>query len=1052
MHRRLALAWLLTALLAAAPAHAVLVHGLEHSPRGSALLSVSGAGETRTLTFGNLGGSGLDGANVPLLGANGYFVREIPNPHRGAITRRDLGLRVEGAVPSPAVVLSEISTGGACEIDLTTPGASGDVTTHMWNGRLLVYGGKKGYDYFKTHRPSRTNFAILLGTDSTRRAVSLRSRYVNGLAVNEAVVCLTFSTPQPIAFDGINVTADQIEFSLPVSVQTTRCFDAVLRFTGSGGQAEIAIDEGGQTRPRPKGKRMLAFSGLGGAQFEVGGGSASTARIRVIGPDMEPDLSTISLNGLPPGEPILRGLAQVDVPMDPATLSMPIGKSLVFTARIVAEGASGSPLPEHSLTMTRTGASTYVYGAGSTQAGVATTYELWRGPRQTVLLDGSSSLSAPTPHVHRVAAHRSGGGTRIGFAAPGGVTHNGILHDCDSVVVRFEPAAPGPISAIADIRIRAAGVGVTLLEDCSAMEAGEVGSWGSTPVRADGAVRLAPLPDGSLQVLDFGADPADGLTWETGSLRSLRVAFPSGLTAPPDRGVQLSVKPCDDGSCAPNLILSMAPTAAGDVTRFLLERPPGTTSPVFLGVDGSLEPADLVGGLPAFDIQTLDGSLVTVRAMRYRMVADDHVRMELHFDGAVQRVSSGQPRIIENKKGLLVDFRLGVPGSPPIPPPAIVSLNGLPPGEPWLGRPSFSIGEPGVQVAGDDVGELGLDTIIDGTPVRPAWASLSPYQGPGGDLDGDGDWDCAQYNPREVTLIRLNSATDSADVVIRDADEDCDGTADRGIGFLLEADIDSTLVGDSTSILIAVDGTEASIPIDRAPVLRISRGGGGAGGMLAMRPDFSAFGGEIEALVYAGGALVARQTPTEPILSGALRRIRVIGPDMEPDVDWIAIVDFDSAHTITLDGVVYACDRLELRSRGTNPVDDVCALRVGLNGLPPGMPLVVRSASIDNMPPTVSAGHAMPAGLMLAMAGANPAHGRASLRLSLPAPAHVRVSVHDVLGREVAVLARGRHAAGSHTLVWDGQVSGGRAAAGIYFVHLRTGDGRARSLPLTLLP
>ena len=50
--------------------------------------------------------------------------------------------------------------------------------------------------------------------------------------------------------------------------------------------------------------------------------------------------------------------------------------------------------------------------------------------------------------------------------------------------------------------------------------------------------------------------------------------------------------------------------------------------------------------------------------------------------------------------------------------------------------------------------------------------------------------------------------------------------------------------------------------------------------------------------------------------------------------------------------------------------------------------------------------------------------------------------MYDVSGREVAVLATGRHEAGEHTALWDGLSAGGeRVASGIYFVRLETTAG-----------
>ncbi len=70
--------------------------------------------------------------------------------------------------------------------------------------------------------------------------------------------------------------------------------------------------------------------------------------------------------------------------------------------------------------------------------------------------------------------------------------------------------------------------------------------------------------------------------------------------------------------------------------------------------------------------------------------------------------------------------------------------------------------------------------------------------------------------------------------------------------------------------------------------------------------------------------------------------------------------------------------------------------------------------------------------LELARAGS----GRIAARFTLEAPAPVRLSVHDVRGREVALLHEGRLAAGVHHRVFDA----GRLPAGTYWFRLRAGQ------------
>lgn len=72
----------------------------------------------------------------------------------------------------------------------------------------------------------------------------------------------------------------------------------------------------------------------------------------------------------------------------------------------------------------------------------------------------------------------------------------------------------------------------------------------------------------------------------------------------------------------------------------------------------------------------------------------------------------------------------------------------------------------------------------------------------------------------------------------------------------------------------------------------------------------------------------------------------------------------------------------------------------------------------------------------LAAVAPNPTRGAATVRFTLAAPGAVRLSVVDVLGREVAVLADAPHLAGTHAVPFD--VS--RLAAGTYVVRLRAAD------------
>ncbi|HYE96737.1 MAG TPA: T9SS type A sorting domain-containing protein [Rubricoccaceae bacterium] len=86
-----------------------------------------------------------------------------------------------------------------------------------------------------------------------------------------------------------------------------------------------------------------------------------------------------------------------------------------------------------------------------------------------------------------------------------------------------------------------------------------------------------------------------------------------------------------------------------------------------------------------------------------------------------------------------------------------------------------------------------------------------------------------------------------------------------------------------------------------------------------------------------------------------------------------------------------------------------------------------------------------PDGFRLEAPRPNPSAGQTTLTFVLPEAAHVRLSVYDVRGREVAVLVDGLRSAGTHHVVWDPR----RVPAGVYAVRL-AGNGLAREQRVTV--
>ncbi len=89
--------------------------------------------------------------------------------------------------------------------------------------------------------------------------------------------------------------------------------------------------------------------------------------------------------------------------------------------------------------------------------------------------------------------------------------------------------------------------------------------------------------------------------------------------------------------------------------------------------------------------------------------------------------------------------------------------------------------------------------------------------------------------------------------------------------------------------------------------------------------------------------------------------------------------------------------------------------------------------------------------LALAPATPNPFRAVTQLAFALPDASNIKLAIYDVAGRQVAVLAKGRHAAGRHVVQWAGRNEAGtRVAAGVYFATLE-GAGRSVTRRILLL-
>lgn len=90
--------------------------------------------------------------------------------------------------------------------------------------------------------------------------------------------------------------------------------------------------------------------------------------------------------------------------------------------------------------------------------------------------------------------------------------------------------------------------------------------------------------------------------------------------------------------------------------------------------------------------------------------------------------------------------------------------------------------------------------------------------------------------------------------------------------------------------------------------------------------------------------------------------------------------------------------------------------------------------------------------LAFAPARPNPTVGATRLSFALPRAAELRLTVHDVTGREVVELVGGERAAGRHEVMWSGEDSRGRVVPGLYFARLAVRGEPARVQRVVVAP
>lgn len=134
----------------------------------------------------------------------------------------------------------------------------------------------------------------------------------------------------------------------------------------------------------------------------------------------------------------------------------------------------------------------------------------------------------------------------------------------------------------------------------------------------------------------------------------------------------------------------------------------------------------------------------------------------------------------------------------------------------------------------------------------------------------------------------------------------------------------------------------------------------------------------------------------------------------------------------------------------TGPVTEEAYLRVLAHDAA-GNVAEAASAAAFSITSLVAVGGAVPAEFALLPVRPTPMRGNGRIEFLLPREGAVRLTIVDLRGREIAVLADGPLAAGRHSLAWDGRSHGATARAGLYFVLLQA-EGRRWAQRLVLVP
>lgn len=1046
-------------LLASSPALAVSVHGLDHTPVGAASVSaVSPPGSSSThLHVSNIGSSGQDGVSVVLPECRAY-VLHARSLDGTPIVRERLDLFRFPGDATPIIRGSALRSGPDRVYSVQVPPASA-LRIEVWDGGTLAYSGEVPVT------TTVTALAVPVAADTTKTIRYSAKQGKTGSAKRETLLDHEIGDAYDIQVGNVIVHGSRIVFEVetdgpaePVSRAELRCA------TGAGSPpATLVVTSeavsSGAVALSPRGAHHDLLATIESGALHVPDAPPGSL---AYGADGSGGESSVRLNGLPPGEPIiwLRTFSLDFVDRPPVVAGM----SQTFASTVVVSDDSGLPPSLHSSSLTWTATSpsqcdvtaatdipleefemqvwltgrpvgqpaaaglgshvqcsTLPIGLGVATDDLSIQWSLRFAPGTVFLVDG-----APFTGDLLVAKEK------------GDTTKNRSIRDIRLV---HPPGTPPGTWRVRNVRGGlASGSGLA-----GGMEFGARGPRQSVSL-IEPSPSLPTLTERRLPVRNLGSSGEDGVEVRLRGTTSLSLdVLEDGPGDAPD-AMRLSLLRCPDGTCAADVTLDAERGGGG-----------GGGGAGGLRVRGGLAPGSYVvvrlGGsrmlpLAAADLDGdgwVDCAPLSPVAPRVSHVRSHWVSSYTQSVG----VRFSEPVAITCDEGVQVVTEVefwrnpgGTTVGPAVDAPQLAVLTARPPAAPLLSGPGacdLTLRPPGLHVSGADAFREDVGTPRGGHVVRSTWGEVLGNAEVVGEPGGGSSIWLKEKADTTRPRIRLR---ESPSLVSRAGGGGCPGyVIDR-------APEPSALVWSprsNTSLRCGADlasggsdvflhGLDLETGDASPPLLRYLAGAAGSGPAVVR--------------VFAGGSPPVDVSADEASVSGEPTRF-ITGGDLDGDgAPEIACVGFPPGTTVTLAGQTLPCDRLEFRpgSPGSDPVTAMRSAALVVVSHPGGRAIFdARIAEIASPGATTAVTPGRPGNGRLEWRGLspNPSRGETRIRFALGERGRVRAEVLDIAGRFVATLHDGDLSAGEHTLVWSGRTGRGlRAAAGLYLVRI-TSDGMA---------